>query len=118
VDPDGCCTAAIAALVDDPTATRGKLLIAFGLVLAVIAVPLGAWSATKKSGWFTKRVQWRTVAAGIAFLIWSPAVPNSGWESIDTVAKHPKWTVVICAALAYVFAQIGAGIDNRIPAPK
>jgi hypothetical protein len=108
-------TAATLALVDDPTEKAGKLLIIGGVALSLIAVPLGALSASHGGGWFTTRVKFRTGMAPIAFVIWSPAVPKSGWEAWRSVHQHPKYTVIVCAALAYVFAQVAQAIDNRVP---
>jgi hypothetical protein len=109
--------AAITALVNDPTDKPGRLLIAGGLLIAVTFVPLGAFAATKGPGWFTTRVRWRTALAGIAFLIWSPTVPNSGWQGWNEIASHPGWTVIICAAAGVAFSFVAQGIDNRYPPP-
>lgn len=102
--------AAITAVADEPQGATGKWLVVGGACLALVAVPLGAFSAN--SG-ITKKVKVRMVLAPIAFVIWSPTVPASGWNDIGFVVAHPGWTVVICAVAGFLFAQVAEGIDKR-----
>jgi hypothetical protein len=107
--------AAIAAFVTDPTKGSSWLLVPVFFVLCPIAVAGGAFSAGESGKWWTRRTRFRTIVAPIAFIIWSPTVPNSGWEQWHVVAIHPRWTVLICAIAGYVFALIAGGFDKRIP---
>lgn len=107
--------AAITALTDEPNDSVSKWLIVGGVSLALVAVPLGAF-ATKTSEWFTKKVKVRMALAPIAFLIWSPTVPDSGWNNVKFVVDNPAWTVVICAVAGYLFSLIAQGLDKRVEA--
>jgi hypothetical protein len=79
-------TAAITALVDEPKDAAGKWLIFGGVVMSSLFVVGGAW-AERTSGqpWLTKKAKVRAAVAPVAFLIWSPTVPDSGWQELKVV---------------------------------
>ena len=104
--------AAITAFQAEPTDGSAKVLIVGGVILAVVAVIGGAFA---QGGPITKRVGLRAALAPIAFLIWSPSVPGSGWQDIDWIAEHPELTVLACAVAAFVFALIAQGAEKRLP---
>lgn len=102
--------AAITAFEQEPTDGSSKVLIVGGVVLAFVAVVLGAFAGDG----FSKTVWLRACLAPIAFLIWSPSVPNSGWQDIEWIADHPGLTVMACAVLAFIFALAAQGLEKRI----
>ncbi len=109
--------ALITAFKTDPAEAEAKYLIAAGVILALVAVPLGAWAGRKKlddpKRWLTKLVKKRTALAPIAFLIWSPTVPDSGWQDIPWINNNPAVTTAICAVLAFLFASVAIGLDEE-----
>jgi hypothetical protein len=109
--------ALITAFESDPAEANAKYLIGSGVLLALVAVPLGAWSARSKltdpKKWWTRLVQKRTALAPIAFLIWSPTVPNSGWQDITAISDNPGITTAICGVVAFLFALVASGIADE-----
>jgi hypothetical protein len=98
-------TASITALVDDPKEDPHWWLVALGGAVAVILVIIGR--ASKGLGGVKKwKLLVNIVLVVVAFVIWSPTVPNSGWQDINVVAEHPVRTVIICAAAGLIFAAI------------
>src|SRR4051794_3435394 len=56
--------ALITALKTDPAEAQAKYLIGTGVILALVAVPLGAWSGRKEHpDWWTKLVRKRMLLA-------------------------------------------------------
>ncbi|HEX3329168.1 MAG TPA: hypothetical protein VHS27_04540 [Gaiellales bacterium] len=104
-------TAGISLLAQAPAEVGAKWLLIGFIILAPIAVVLGAWTASTSGGWFTNKIKFRTAFAPIAFVIWSPSVPSSGWQEWHVVNDHPRLTVVVCGVVAYVFAQIAHHLD-------
>jgi hypothetical protein len=108
--------ALITALESDPAKADAKWLVGVGVALALVAVPLGAWSGRSKLSdpklWFSRLVKKRTALAPIAFMIWSPTVPNSGWQDIKWISENLAVTTAICAILAFLFALVATGIDE------
>jgi hypothetical protein len=109
--------ALITAIEADPGMAEAKYLIGAGVLLALVAVPLGAWSGRKEltdpKKWWTKLVKKRAALAPIAFLIWSPTVPNSGWQDITWINDNPAITTAICAIVAFLFALVATGIAEE-----
>jgi hypothetical protein len=108
--------ALITALKADPADAKAKYLIGAGVLLTLVAVPLGAWSARSTVAdkkWWTKLVKKQTALAPIAFLIWSPTVPDSGWQDIKWISDNPGVTTAICAVLAFLFALFAKGIAEK-----
>lgn len=104
------------ALVDEPKDAAGPWLIVGGAILSALFVVGGAWSrrgsGASSSAWFTGKLRWRTMLAPVAFLIWSPTVPGSGWTNLAIVAENPGWTVVACAAAGALFALFVSGLER------
>lgn len=104
--------AAITAFELEPTDGSSRILIGGGAVLAILAVVGGAFAGDG----FSAKVWARAVLAPIAFLIWSPTVPDSGWQDIAWVADHPQLTVAACAVAAFLFAMLAQGLEKRVVA--
>ena len=109
--------ALITAIKADPGDIEAKYLIGGGVLLALVAVPLGAWSGRRKltnpNHWWTTLVKKRMALAPIAFLIWSPTVPDSGWQDISWINDNPAITTAVCAVLAFLFALVATGIAEE-----
>jgi hypothetical protein len=105
-------TAGISLLAQPPAESGAKYLLIGFIILAPLAVLLGAWTAgTGGTSWFTAKIKYRTLFAPIAFVIWSPSVPSSGWQEWHLVNDHPRLTVIVCGVAAYVFAQVAHHYD-------
>ncbi|MDX6439188.1 MAG: hypothetical protein QOF45_1771 [Gaiellaceae bacterium] len=71
--------------------------LAFGLVL------LAALTTRKK----VKSRDWVLAClAVVAFGIWSLAIPDSGWYSIDWLANNPGWVALIAAVGGLIFGAV------------
>ena len=95
--------AAITAFQSNPSKNSAKILIIGGVLLTFVAVLGGAYKASRSFS-FAKAVWTHATLAPIAFLIWSPSVPNSGWHDINWIDKNPELTVAACAVAAFLFA--------------
>lgn len=109
-------TAAITALVDEPKDAAGKWLIVGGVVMSSLFVIGGAWSErTSGQTWLTKKAKVRAAVAPVAFLIWSPTVPDSGWQELKIVSDNPAWTVIVCAVAGALLAMFLSGLEPKKP---
>ena len=107
-------TAAAMALVDEPKDAAGKWLIIAGVIASALFVIGGAWTQrTPGQPWYTNKAKLRTALAPVAFLIWSPTVPDSGWSDLKMVADNPAWTVIICAIAGTLFALFVGGLERE-----
>ena len=114
--------ALITAFKSDPTDADAKIRIVGGFLLALVAVPLGAWSGRRKldnpAKWWTKLVRKRMLLAPIAFLIWSPTVPDSGWQDIALISdiqdaqlrSAPSWR-----SCSHCWRRGSPRMRNRLP---
>jgi hypothetical protein len=98
---------------DSPGDAASIILTVLGVIFASGFVVLAAWSSTSDSEWLTKRIKGRAFLAGVAFVIWSLTVPDSGWQEIKWIAEHPAQTAGIAGVFGLIFSLIATGADNR-----
>jgi hypothetical protein len=86
-----------------PDPNPSLLWLVISGALALVLVILGAL-ATRKT--VTKRDSVLAILAVVAFGIWSLAIPDSGWASIDWVEDNPGWVALIAAVGGLLFGAI------------
>ena len=92
----------------------GKWLIPVGLIVAPLFVFAGAFSAAGgKTGWLTKLVRFRIVAAAIAFFIWSFTVPATPWNQWDFIEDNDIITIIAAAILGGLFSLFADGFERK-----
>jgi hypothetical protein len=102
---------AVTALHYEGSQPSVALLIAF-TVLTPIVVWLGAFAHHA----VTKRDAAEIALAMPAFLIWSVAIPESGWWRWHTIAEHSVRTAIAAAVAALLFNLFAQGIERKVPA--
>lgn len=48
-----------------------------------------------------------------AFVIWSSAIPESGWWRWHLIANHPVTTAIVAAVAALLFSLVAQGVERR-----
>jgi hypothetical protein len=76
-------------------------------VATLVYVPIAAWVARKQ---ITGAVWGRALLGVVAFLIWSLAVPASGWQELEAVAKNPGWVALIATLVGLFFGVLAERI--------
>jgi hypothetical protein len=104
-------TAFIKALVDDPKDDPNIWLTVIFITLSPIVLALLA--ATSDHGAGGKTLAIRAFLSIPAFAIWSLTVPNSGWDQIDRIAKHPAWVAGFAALGGFLFSLIAELVERR-----
>lgn len=115
-DAVGAYTAAVTVLVDDETDKSNPWLVVAGGAVALILLLLGAGSKGSTYDWNYKLIP-RAAIVVLAFGIWSVTVPDSGWQEVEWVDKHPGWTVAIAALLGLVLAAFADRIKPWLDTP-
>jgi molecular chaperone DnaK (HSP70) len=106
-------TAAVKALVDDPDDDPHWWLAGVCAGIAVILVVIGRLSKGFR-GALTWKLAVHVVLVVIAFAIWSPTVPDSGWDEFGFIADNPGWTIVVCALAGLLFAALADQIKGWV----
>lgn len=92
------------------------LLIAISVVFAPVVVLVAAYSArdVAQPPWLTKKVQFRTIAAIPAFLLWSYTIPGNPWDRIDWVDDNDTLCLILAAFAGLVFAFWAQGFEKDL----
>ena len=102
--------ASVLWLSDGGSKPSATLLIIYTIVTPLIVL-LGAWSNQQDQQW---RVVIVKAALSVpAFLIWSLAIPGSGWQKWSVVSEHDGRVAAITALAGVIFSLIAGGVDAR-----
>ncbi len=102
----------IKALVDDPNDGPNVVLTIIFIGLTPFILVLLA--ATSPKGARGKLLVTRAILSMPAFVIWSLAVPNSGWDQISWIGDNPAWTAGFAGVAGFVFSLIAELVEKAV----